>query len=118
MGGATYSRRSPMRVLLKEGATEATAATILLFLQPKGALLETLSGESAMRGVIAEVDPKVVGAAVSQAARERNVRRDELLKELEWIDQRFSHLEPGRKVDVEVADDSCGPLDLDPGESR
>jgi hypothetical protein len=107
-----------MRVLLKEGATEATAATILLFLQPKGALLETLSGESVTRGVIAEVDPKVVGAAVSHAAKERNVRPDDLLKELEWIDQRFGHLEPGRKVDVEVAEDSCSPLDFDPGESR
>jgi hypothetical protein len=105
-----------MRVLLKEGAAEPTAATILLFLQPTGALLETLSGEPAMRGVLAEADPKVVGAAVSSAAKERNVRPNDLLKELEWLDHCLAHLDLGAKIELDVTDDDCGLLEVEQGE--
>lgn len=107
-----------MRVLLKEGAAEATAATILVFLRPTGATLETLSGESVTRGILAEADPKVVGAAASSATEERELRPNDLLKELEWLDTFLAGHDLGAKIELEVSDDGYMLDEIESGDSQ
>lgn len=100
-----------MRVLLKEGAAEATAATILVFLRADGATLETLAGEPATRGIVAEADPKIVGAAARTGVQERkdpDVRVKELLKDLDWLDTFLAGRRLGATIDLEIAEDAFG----------
>ncbi|HKT83991.1 MAG TPA: hypothetical protein VJQ84_09180, partial [Solirubrobacterales bacterium] len=96
-----------MRVLLKEGAAEATATTILVFLRPGGAILETLGGEPVTRGVIAEADPSTVGKAARDGIEMRedpDVRVKALLEELNWLDGFLASHRLGATIDLEIAD--------------
>lgn len=90
-----------MRVLLKEGATEATDATILVLPVCSGGMFETLSGKRVSQGIVAEADPKVVVAAASSGAKERGnpfVTSKDLLMDLTWLDKELADYEEGSRV--------------------
>jgi molybdopterin converting factor small subunit len=90
-----------MRVLLKEGATEATAATILVLPVCSAGMFETLSGERVPQGIVADADPKVVVASASIGAEERGnpfVTSKDLLMDLTWLDKELADFEEGAKV--------------------
>lgn len=90
-----------MRVLLKEGATEATDATILVLPVCSGGVFETLSGERVSQGIVAEADPKVVVASASSAVKERGnpfVTSKDLLLDLTWLDKELAEYDEGTRV--------------------
>jgi hypothetical protein len=90
-----------MRVLLKEGATEATDATILVLPICSGGVFETLSGKRASQGIVAEADPKVVVASASSGAKERGnpfVTSKDLLLDLTWLDKELAEYDEGTRV--------------------
>lgn len=90
-----------MRVLLKEGATDATDATILVLPVCSGGMFETLSGKRVSQGIVAEADPKVVVASASNGAKERGnpfVTSKDLLMDLTWLDKELAEYEEGSRV--------------------
>ena len=90
-----------MRVLLKEGAVNATPATILILPIGGGGLFETLSGERVSQGVVAEANPKVVVASAASAAKERDnpfLTSKDLLMDLTWLDKELADYELGSRV--------------------
>jgi hypothetical protein len=95
-----------MRVLLKEGATEATGATILVLPVCSAGMFETLAGERVPQGTVAEADPKVVVASASSAAKERGnpfVTSKDLLMDLTWLDKELGDYEEGARVSAQFS---------------
>jgi hypothetical protein len=90
-----------MRVLMKEGATEATDATILVLPVCSGGMFETLSGKRVSQGIVAEADPKVVVASARSGAKERGnpfVTSKDLLMDLTWLDKELADYNVGSRV--------------------
>lgn len=100
-----------MRVLLKEGADEATAATILVLPQLIETTLETLSGEAVSDGgIVAEAEYEVIADAINTGARSRDAQSispKRLLKEVEWIARAISPYEIGSKIGLRVTASGC-----------
>lgn len=95
-----------MRVLLKEGATETTDATILVLPVCSAGVFETLAGERVPQGIVAEADPKVVVASASSAAKERGnpfVTSKDLLMDLTWLDKELGDYEEGTRVSAQFS---------------
>jgi hypothetical protein len=100
-----------MRVLLKEGAAQATSATILVLPQLAETTLETLSGEAVLDGgVIAEARDAAVIASISAAVKERvaaSITAKKLLKEVEWMSKALAPFESGSKIGLEHTGRGC-----------
>jgi hypothetical protein len=92
-----------MKVLLKDGADKATAATVLIIPQRINDALETLSGEAAPHGIVAEADEAVVIDALNAAAKTKK-RADQYLtakdlrKETQWMAKALAEFEVGSKI--------------------
>jgi len=104
-----------MRVLLEEGAEGATSNSILVLPQTSGSTLETLAGDPATKGRVAEVDEKTVVSAVNAAAdlrRDEFIAAKELMHGLRWLHKGLGDYTLGSRVGIEpspkgfVLDDS------------
>lgn len=104
-----------MRVLLEEGAEGATSESILVLPQTSGSTLETLAGDPATKGLVAEVDEKAVVSAVNAAARSRRdefIAAKDLMHGLRWLHKGLGDYAVGSKIGIEpspkgfVLDDS------------
>jgi hypothetical protein len=95
-----------MRVLLKEGAEKATAATILVLPQLEGSAFETLSGEDVPRGVVAAADEKTLSAAIKAGVEKRGndyVDTKALVKGIQWMDKALADYEQSSKIGLDVS---------------
>ena len=108
-----------MKVLLKEGAEKATAASILVLPQLIETTLETLSGEAVSDGgIVAEADYAVVGAAINTGAKERaaqSITAKTLLKEVKWMAKALGEYEIGSKIGLHITGRGCA---LDDSEAK
>jgi hypothetical protein len=94
-----------MRVLLKEGAEKATAATILVLPELGGSAFETLSGEDVPRGVTAVADETTLAAAIKAGVKKRGkdyVDAKVLVKGIRWMDKALADYEQGSKIGLDV----------------
>ena len=100
-----------MRVLLKAGAGEATAASILVLPTMIESVLETLSGEAnGEGGVVAEVDRVVVLDAIGVAVRERGAPaegREKLLEHLAKMAGTLGSCEVGSRIGLRITYSGC-----------
>ncbi len=97
-----------MRVLLKEDAEKATAASILVLPQEIETTFETLSGEAVPDGgIVAEADYSTVALAVNTGAKDRaqTITPKKLLKQVEWIARALSPYEVGSKIGLHIVGD-------------
>jgi hypothetical protein len=95
-----------MRVLLREGAERATAATILVLPQEVETTFETLSGEAVLNGgIVAEADYAAVADAANTGAKDRaaqTVTAKALLKQVEWMARALSPYEIDSKIGLRI----------------
>jgi hypothetical protein len=100
-----------MRVLLKEGAEQATATSILA-VDPelRETTLTTLSGEGVKGGIVAEVDNQalveIIDAVVEECAA-RGATAKRLIKEVAWMARVVSPYEVGSRVVRHITHDGC-----------
>lgn len=108
-----------MRVLLKEGARRATAASILVLPKLIETTLETLSGEADSNGgIVAEAESAVVADAISTAVKDRaapTITPRKLLKEVEWMAKALGPYEIGSEIGLHF--NGCG-CELDDSQAR
>lgn len=108
-----------MRVLLKEGAEKATAASILVLPQLGETTLETLSGEAVSNGgIVAEAEYAVVAGAINTGAGDRAAQAitpKKLLKEVEWMAKALGPYEIGSKIGLRFTGRGCA---LDDSEAQ
>jgi len=93
-----------MRVLLKDGAQNATSESILVLPLGSGSTLETLSGEPVANGIVAEVDARAVTSALNAGARSRRdefVSAKDLQKEVKWLNKALGEYELGSRIGLE-----------------
>lgn len=108
-----------MKALLKDGADEVTAASVLILPKRLDDALETLSGEAAPYGIVAEADEGLLVAAVNAGAKERGDRfltAKDLRKETQWMSKALSEYEVGSKIGLTVED--LGGFALDTSEAK
>jgi hypothetical protein len=95
-----------MRVLLKEGAERATAASILVLPKEVETTFVTLSGEGVPRGgIVAEADYWIVVDAVNTAAKGRaaqTITAKKLLKQVKWMNRALCPYETGSKIGLHI----------------
>lgn len=93
-----------MRILLTAGATEPTPATILIIRQEAETVFETISGDAYRRGVVAEVEHRVVGAAIAAAmgSARRGRSPSEVFEDADWLARALSPYEPGSEIGLEI----------------
>jgi hypothetical protein len=89
-----------MRVLLKEGAKEATAMSVLVVPQHAEATLVTLCGVVELHGIVGEADRAAVGKAIAAAIAHRPGDRsaETLLEEAEWMARALGPYEVGSRI--------------------
>jgi hypothetical protein len=107
-----------MRVLLKEGATKASETTILVLPPLAGDEFETLSGEKASRGIVAEANSKEVVRAVGAAVKQRDdpyLNSKDLLKDLRWLNKALAEYEKGSRIGLKA---KGGSYVLDESEAK
>ncbi len=103
-----------MKVLLKHGADKATAATVLILPQLIDDALETLSGESAPYGIVAETDEAALVDALNAGARARGhhvLTARALRKEAQWMSKALAGYEVGSKIGLIVKGGGAFRLD-------
>ncbi|HEY2333624.1 MAG TPA: hypothetical protein VGH58_01280 [Solirubrobacterales bacterium] len=95
-----------MRVLLKEGAEKATAASILVLPQEIETTFGTLSGEAVPEGgIVAQADYSTVARAVATGAKDRAAQSatpEELFKQAVWMARVLSSYEVGSKIGLQI----------------
>jgi hypothetical protein len=90
-----------MRVLLKEGAEGATSDSVLVLPQLSGSTLETLAGDAVPKGLVAEVDDRMVVSAVNAGAESRRdefIAAKDLLRDIKSLHKMLGSYEPGSKI--------------------
>ena len=108
-----------MKVLLKDGAEEATATSVLIVPRRIDDAFETLSGEAVPHGFVAEADEGPLRAAINAGARERGdqfLTAKDLQKETQWMSKALAELEVGSKIGL--TDKGGGTLTLDVSEAK
>ena len=108
-----------MKVLLKEGADEATAASVLIMPRLSDDALETLSGEMIPYGIVAEADEAALVDALNAGARARGhhlLTARALRKETQWMSKALAGYEVGSKIGLRVK--GTGALSLDDSEAK
>ncbi len=95
-----------MKVLLKEGAENATATSILVLAQEIETTFVTLSGEAVPDGgIVAETDYPTVAQAVNTGASNhpaQSVTPRTLLKQVEWMAKALSPYEIGSEMGLHI----------------
>lgn len=95
-----------MRVLLKEGAEKATAATIIVLPQEVETTFATLAGEAVPEGgIVGEADYSAVALAVGTGAKHhatQTATSKELLEQAVWMARILSSYEVGSKIGLHI----------------
>ena len=99
-----------MRILLREGAEHAGAASILVLPQEGETTFETLSGQAERQGIVTEFERLLVGRAIGAAftGRGRPSRSAQTLFEwTEWMARALGPYETGSRIGLRFLRRGC-----------
>jgi hypothetical protein len=95
-----------MRVLLKDGAEKATAATIIVIPQEIETTFVTLAGEAVPEGgIVSEADYSTVALAVDTGAKHHSTQTatsNELFEQAVWMARILSAYEVGSRIGLHI----------------